>query len=114
MLIEVLKVVTKRQVERSADGSVIRIPGDTKPVSKEDFQKHIETIAIDGIRSFRPWNKDIDQEAYIDSDMTKLYLKGDGIRKTNPEMLICENYDDFSNRINAIRLQQDGEKKDGK
>jgi hypothetical protein len=79
-------------------------PGSEPSGGCDEYRFDSETIRVDEIKSWRRWNKDSNQEALIDGDVTKLYMKGTDRKETNPEILILESYDSFNNRMKAIKL----------
>lgn len=101
MFIEVLKVSSEKK--KATDGSEVRNPADRSVVHDDRLVTHKELIRVDEIRSARAWEKNANQEAYIEGPMIKLYLHGDVSKKTRPEMLIAESLESFRDRIKAIK-----------
>ena len=102
MFIEVTKVVEKKK--KAEDGSEVRNPLEKGTPVQGGYDFFKETIRVDEIRSARHWDKSSDQEAYIETDLTIIYLKGDGKRESRPNMLLLEKYSDFSKRLQALEV----------
>ena len=72
----------------------------------EDINVVRETIRVDEIKSFRKWNKNVDEEKHIDGDVTIVYLIGDKTKKP-AEMKINESYDSFNARLNVTVCKEE-------
>lgn len=105
MFIEVLKISQKKK--KTTDGSDVRNPlgKGERLTDTSNFRIDSETIRVDEIKSIRRYHKDMDMEAYIEGNVTLIYLKGDGRRENNPEMLINEDYDSFTQRLNVVKVE---------
>lgn len=100
MFIEVNKVsVVQKKV---VDGSKV-----VNPLIKNNYNTIEETkivkesIRLDEIKSFRPWNKTVEEEKNIEGPMTMIYLIGDKTKKS-AEMKINESFDSFKKRTSTI------------
>jgi hypothetical protein len=103
MFIDIIKVIEEKK--RTKDGSPVIDPIKKTPVI-EKLTTSRETIRIDEIKSARAWNKTKEQEVFIDGPMTKVYMFGDRTKKSQPEILIKESHESFSERLNAIKVRE--------
>lgn len=105
MFIEVNKV--SREKVRSSDGSKVENPLERqrKPVASEKWIVQVEGIRIDEIRSYRKWDKNMSQEAYIEGEMTIIYTKSKDQSKAPPQILIEESFESFSSRLKTVKLE---------
>jgi hypothetical protein len=103
MFIEVRKI--EMQFLKTSDGSVVK-----NPKTMEGVQSHpkivTESVRVDEIKSFRSWGKSKDEENSIEGPISMIYFhdKGTSEKKGNPTMKINEHYEDFSSRLNVIKL----------
>jgi hypothetical protein len=96
--IEINKVI---EVHKKGNNGVVSHPSTGKPIL-EGYKAVKESIEIDSIKSFRPWEKNSNQELYIDGDLTLIYLKGDPTKDSQAQILIQESYDSFNKRCGVI------------
>jgi len=104
--IEVLKAVREKEN--------VKNPISSKPVYSNGYTFKKESIPVSDIKSFRPWDKTPDEEAYILGEMTKVVFKSKSAsesegRKSVPQMTILESYDSFSKRIGVITMPKNVE-----
>lgn len=96
--IEISKVI---EVHEKGSNGVVSHPPTGKPIVK-GYKLVKESIEIDSIKSFRPWDKNSNQELYIEGELTLIYLKGDPARENQAQILIQESYDSFNKRSGAV------------
>lgn len=96
--IEINKVI---EIHKKGDNGVVTIPTNGKPIV-ENYKSVKESIEIDSIKSFRPWEKNSTQNLFIEGDLTLIYLKGDPSREGQAQILINESYDSFNKRCGVI------------
>jgi hypothetical protein len=105
MFIEVKKISVVQK--RAFDGSKVRNPLDkSNPQVTEEIKIVRECIRVDEIKSFRPWNKSVEEEISIEGKVTMVYLIGDKTKKA-AELKVNESYDSFKVRLNALNLREE-------
>jgi len=104
MFIDVKKVSSEKK--RADDGSRVKNPQTREAVQDIKYKVQTETIRVDEIRSVRPWNKDMNQEAQFDGKLTQIYFKGNGSKEKPPTMLISESHEDFSKRLDSVQVDE--------
>lgn len=106
--IEVNKVSREKLIVN--DGSNVKNPlsekEGRKAVYSDKWLTQVEGIRVDQIKSYRIWDKDINQEAYIEGDVTIIYmLSDDKSKKQPPTIMIEESFRSFGERLSAIKLE---------
>jgi hypothetical protein len=102
--IEVRKLI--EVPKKDAQGNNLVNPISHKPIIN-NYNALKEMIEVASIKSARPWEKNSEQVALIDGDITLIYLKGGDANKPPIQILIAEPYDSFVSRCPTIRLIED-------
>lgn len=87
------------------ESKLVKDPSTNKLVRAQvlGYNSFIEVIRINQIKSFKEYGKRGPQKTFIVGDVTLIYFMSDASKKP-VEMMIEENFRDFSKRLGAIQL----------